>query len=299
MARLNIEDQFWTDILPLVAIKGDFEKAIGHAVYFIKVAQEHYKQGKSLTEEDFKNYGFSDALIPVFAKRTANGIEAKGSEKHFGWLEQKAESGRTGGRISAQRQRDKNGRLVKKESASSNISGLEENNPSTHQADSKHSQADTKQTPSKTKHSQASISISISSSKENTREEVPNKNLEQNKSQESAPQQTLFGQKEKRERLRVEKISQEPILERYGDHITREIYGGWLASYEDEDWVIFELKKAATFILADPRKAPKKNFARFFSSWLSRSWEWKRKNNVIDLSQRPGSGFYTGGGFDV
>lgn len=53
----------------------------------------------------------------------------------------------------------------------------------------------------------------------------------------------------------------------------------WLGTYQDHDWITHQLKEAVTWIHGNPTKAPKSLFAKFFSGWLSRSWEWKRKNN--------------------
>lgn len=53
----------------------------------------------------------------------------------------------------------------------------------------------------------------------------------------------------------------------------------WLSTYQDHDWISHQLKEAVTWIHGNPGKAPKSLFAKFFSGWLSRSWEWKRKNN--------------------
>lgn len=121
MARMNLEDQFWLDVMDIINQVGDQDKAIGNAIRFLKFAQEKHKQGKLVSEEDFKAKGFSEALIPIFAKRTPSGIQANGADKHFAWLNQKIEAGRAGGKKSAQRKRDSKGRLLKKEDTSSKI----------------------------------------------------------------------------------------------------------------------------------------------------------------------------------
>jgi hypothetical protein len=55
-------------------------------------------------------------------------------------------------------------------------------------------------------------------------------------------------------------------------------YTLWVETYEDQEWVDLEIKKALAWLDANPRKAPKKNFARFVTSWLSRGWESHRKS---------------------
>lgn len=134
MARMNLDDQFWVDVLDLVAKVGDQDKAIGNAVRFFKLAQEKHKQGRLISEEDFKAKGFLEALIPIFAKRTPSGIQATGASKHFAWLDQKAEAGREGGKKSAKRPRDSKGRLLKKDANENASSNLHQANPNDHQA---------------------------------------------------------------------------------------------------------------------------------------------------------------------
>lgn len=53
---------------------------------------------------------------------------------------------------------------------------------------------------------------------------------------------------------------------------------GWIESYKDISFINQELTKAVTWIYANPSKAPKSQFAKFFSSWLGRAWEHHRKS---------------------
>lgn len=98
MARINLEDQFWLDIMEVAVAMGSADLAIGNAVRFFRFAQEMHRQGKLVSEADFKSKGFHDTLIPIFAMHTPEGISAKGSEKYFGWLTKKAAAGAVGGR---------------------------------------------------------------------------------------------------------------------------------------------------------------------------------------------------------
>lgn len=145
MARLNIEDDFWDDAASLILALGDRDKAYGMALRFFRECQKLFKRGRPMTQEEFDAEGFSESLFPKFARRVPGGISAAGAEKHFAWLEKKSEAGKVGGRVSAKRPRDENGRLL-----------------------SKHSQADSKHEPSETKHSQASSSSSPSYNTKNT-----------------------------------------------------------------------------------------------------------------------------------
>lgn len=55
---------------------------------------------------------------------------------------------------------------------------------------------------------------------------------------------------------------------------------GWVATFEDASWIKLELKKAVTHTEANPRKKPKsgRGWSTFFSGWLNRGWEWKRRH---------------------
>ncbi len=65
-----------------------------------------------------------------------------------------------------------------------------------------------------------------------------------------------------------------PFLTKINDQVKR----GWIETYKDLDFIIQEINKAVTWIYANPNKAPKSNFAKFFSNWLARNWEDHRKS---------------------
>lgn len=97
MARINIEDGFWDTIRP-IAEKIGYHKAVGAAICFFKLAQQKYKEGKFITDEEFKFHEFPNELIPFIAIKTEKGIQAVGAETFFGWLRERVESGRKGGK---------------------------------------------------------------------------------------------------------------------------------------------------------------------------------------------------------
>jgi len=68
------------------------------------------------------------------------------------------------------------------------------------------------------------------------------------------------------------------MLKNHLTNVPRQVQESWLQTY-DKDWAAFQLKEAVTWIYSNPSRAPKSNFSKFFTSWLSRAWEWKRKNN--------------------
>jgi len=155
MARINIEDQFWLDILRVAAKIGDEDKAVGNVVRFFRFAQEKHKRGELVSEEEFMDCGFSVHMFPIFAKHVDGGIQAVGAAKYFSWLFDKSDAGRIGGQHSAQRARDEKGRLLPKQT------------PSNAQADQANESAgpENSKQPSKPKLSQASPSSSLSLNK--------------------------------------------------------------------------------------------------------------------------------------
>jgi len=98
MARINIDDQFWVDLLPVAIAVGNSDEAIGQVVRFFRLAQEKHKNGRLITEDEFSRAGFSPSILGVFADRVEGGIQAVGAQKHFGWLAKRVEAGRSGGR---------------------------------------------------------------------------------------------------------------------------------------------------------------------------------------------------------
>jgi hypothetical protein len=105
MARLNIEDPFWLEVVRLIGQVGDEDKAIGNAIRFFRFAQEKHKYGELVSELDFKRMGFLECLIPIFAERVDGGIRAVGAEKHFGWLVEKIAQAKDAGQKSAEARR--------------------------------------------------------------------------------------------------------------------------------------------------------------------------------------------------
>jgi hypothetical protein len=130
MARINIEDKFWVDVGAVAAKMGDLDRAVGQALRLIRHAQEKHRDGEQITVADFRTR-FSDALIPEFAQIDGEHVKVAGASKHFGWLEQKREAGRAGGKVSAKRPRDSKGRLIKtKQEPSKSNQDIQADSPS-------------------------------------------------------------------------------------------------------------------------------------------------------------------------
>lgn len=68
--------------------------------------------------------------------------------------------------------------------------------------------------------------------------------------------------------------STQDILEK----VSRDVQDAWLQTYPDAGWIRQELAKAWAWCKANPKKAPRSDWARFVNGWLSRGWEQHRKS---------------------
>lgn len=134
MARLNLEDSWWTDPRRerLGHLLGDSVLADGVAVRAWRLAQEYWKRGRLIPESIFNSLRGSPQLLEVGLAGVREvdgerGIYICGSSEHLEWLKAKKAGGSKGGKASATRPRDSRGRLQKTPKQS----------PSTVQADSK------------------------------------------------------------------------------------------------------------------------------------------------------------------
>jgi hypothetical protein len=72
-------------------------------------------------------------------------------------------------------------------------------------------------------------------------------------------------------------------------NVTLDAQLSWLAAYPDPAWIRRELNKATAWIIANPKKAPKK-FPAFMNNWLGRGWEQHRKtlpSNSAGAAEEP------------
>lgn len=89
-----------------------------------------------------------------------------------------------------------------------------------------------------------------------------------------------------------------PLVPKKGDLVTikistesqvdipRNLVLSWADTFPKE-FLDIELKKARSWLLANPHKAPKKNHGRFFNNWFNRGWEKYRttlKSNPSTIS---------------
>lgn len=119
--RLNIEDCWWSDprrSAMLTALGGSEVEVDGTVVKLWRLAQHHWGRGRGLVPPGlFKLMPHYQLLIDVgLAREDDGGVYVCGSADYLDWLNSKVEAGRTGGKISAQRPRDAQGRLLSGES---------------------------------------------------------------------------------------------------------------------------------------------------------------------------------------
>lgn len=119
MARINIEDCWWTDPRrsKLARILGDERLADGSAVRMWRLAQEFWKDERKLVPSHiFETLDDHQALVGCgLASLGDDGYYVRGSSQYLEWvIEQRAKS-KKGGQESAKRPRDAKGRLIKSE----------------------------------------------------------------------------------------------------------------------------------------------------------------------------------------
>ena len=69
----------------------------------------------------------------------------------------------------------------------------------------------------------------------------------------------------------------DPLIDEVLKSVKPEIIDAWLKLYNDDAWVKRELQQAVVWCRANPSRKPKSDYGRFFTKWLSRSWERHRK----------------------
>lgn len=113
MARVNTEDCWWTDprrtALGRLGVDAD-----GCALRAWKLAQDYWKNDRQLVPRAlFETLDGASELIQVgLAEVRGEHVYVRGSSDYLGWIAERREAGRTGGRVSALRPRDEAGRLL-------------------------------------------------------------------------------------------------------------------------------------------------------------------------------------------
>lgn len=108
MARLNIESSLFQDprFMDLVLKVGSPEIAIGRLVLFWSKAQQSHANGSKLKQNEVRPEW--RVLIECgFAEEHEDGVYAKGSAERFGWLKERREAAKRGGKQSGKARRSK------------------------------------------------------------------------------------------------------------------------------------------------------------------------------------------------
>lgn len=104
MPRINIEEQFFTDVRfkALSAEVGELQ-AIGACVLMWRLAQKHWGQGcKPIPQFDWELSKFPEQVFKFgLAKKVEGGIYVSGSQQHFEWYQRRCEAAKIAGRASA------------------------------------------------------------------------------------------------------------------------------------------------------------------------------------------------------
>jgi hypothetical protein len=107
--NLETQEEFWA-LLGL--LNGDRDRALGQLVRFFRIAQAAFVANRPITEEELVAVNLAGMIQSGWAVPIAGGFRAKGAEKHFAWLKQRAEASAAGGRARAKAPRDTKGRLM-------------------------------------------------------------------------------------------------------------------------------------------------------------------------------------------
>jgi hypothetical protein len=59
----------------------------------------------------------------------------------------------------------------------------------------------------------------------------------------------------------------------------------WVEAYPDSEWVMQEIRKALAWEVSNPQRR-KKDFGRFMTNWLSRSWDSRKSHQVINKAEQ-------------
>lgn len=116
MARINVED----DVLRnprfqalTRRLNGDVEKALGRLLRFWWAAQRHWVQDRQLIPLEEFRLGDFDGIVEVgLGEIRADGVYARGAERHFAWYESLLAGAVKGGRKSAETRRSRHGSAI-------------------------------------------------------------------------------------------------------------------------------------------------------------------------------------------
>jgi hypothetical protein len=126
-------------------------------------------------------------------------------------------------------------------------------------------------------------------SRQRRAEVTPGTRLDQNRIEKNRIDQNIVVSTEPTKSVAV--VAKKSIfLFKFGDKeiaISEELVQSWSETYPKE-FLEIEIKKARNWLLSNPHKAPKSNFARFFNSWFNNGWETFRrglKSNPVKVTE--------------
>lgn len=96
VARIVFDDdveshqQFWN----LIGMVGDRDKALGMLVRLFRLAQDRFGHGQTMTEEELRDQGLTEALNAGWVIPCDSGLMVRNPEKWFGWYRQRVDAGR-------------------------------------------------------------------------------------------------------------------------------------------------------------------------------------------------------------
>jgi hypothetical protein len=67
--------------------------------------------------------------------------------------------------------------------------------------------------------------------------------------------------------------------------VKAKVTGSWIAAFPDATWVVQEIRKALAWEASNPGRR-KKDFGRFMTNWLSRSWDSRRPNQNLNKAEQ-------------
>jgi hypothetical protein len=119
MARINIEEQWWTDPRRsrLIQLVGDEDAADGAATRMWRLAQTFWKEGRRLVPKPlFDSLKSAPKLIEagLASLESEDTVYVRGSSQYLDWVHEQRMAAVEGGKTSAKRPRDSKGRLLPK-----------------------------------------------------------------------------------------------------------------------------------------------------------------------------------------
>lgn len=263
MARINIEDCWWTDPRrsKLIKLLGGENQADGAAVRMWRLAQEFWKDGRKLIPQYiFETLEESQALLGCgLASLGEAGVYVRGSSQYLDWVIEQREKSKKGGQKSAQRARDSKGRLLK-----TNV-----NDPTNIQAESNQDLTTSKQI-----QVSDSVSGSYSDSYNNTKKNISYSSSTEIKNFDSVVVEQVES--------KVIKLKNKPLSEIINFEnetsliaaIPNDCKERWAKIYPDQLFLNREVLKAFNWYSANKKRMPKnlRGWIQALSSWFDRAW---------------------------